>query len=204
VVVGKNQNPWREAHTDQLESDGGKLARRITGGGTVYHDVNNLNFSFVMAKGCYNLSAQTKIIVDAVREFGIEAGVSGRNDILADGRKFSGNAFNFTMKNHLHHGTLLINTEITAMEKYLAPSQHKLKAKGVQSVRSRVVNLCELSPSINREVLTDALCRVFGEYFPNPKVLMGNGTGIGTVEWQELFKRNSSYDWRYGATYDFD
>ncbi len=139
VVIGRNQNAWRECRTQQLEADGGTLARRTTGGGAVFHDLGNLNFSFLMPRAAYDLHRQLGVVQAAVRAFGIECEFSGRNDLLAGGRKFSGNAFRFTKDGALHHGTLMVKVDPERMAKYLQVSKEKLEAKGVKSVPSRVV-----------------------------------------------------------------
>ncbi|HOV70336.1 MAG TPA: lipoate--protein ligase family protein, partial [Clostridia bacterium] len=123
VVIGRNQNPWRECKVELLEKDGGKLSRRTTGGGAVYHDLGNLNFSFIMSKEAYSVQRQLGVIIEAVRSLGIDAEFSGRNDILACGRKFSGNAFAVRKNGALHHGTLLINADMDMLTHYLTVSE---------------------------------------------------------------------------------
>ena len=119
VVIGQNQNPYSEVNLEALEADGGFLMRRKTGGGAVYHDDGNINFSFVVPKALYDQSRQFAVIQRAVADFGIVAELSGRNDILTEGRKFSGNAFSKGKYQDLHHGTLLIEGNMEDLQRYL-------------------------------------------------------------------------------------
>ncbi len=148
VVIGKNQNPWAECNCRLLEEEGGHLARRLSGGGAVFHDLGNLNFTFLCREEDYDLARHQEVLLTACRLAGIRAERSGRNDLLADGRKFSGNAFYHSGGRAYHHGTLLIDADTELMSRYLTPSKAKLEAKGVKSVRSRVVNLKELAPGL--------------------------------------------------------
>ena len=165
VVIGKNQNPWKECDLAKMEADGVRLARRRSGGGAVFHDLGNLNFTFVLPLSSYDVPRQMDIICDALRRFGIAAVCSGRNDILVDGCKVSGNAFQKSGGIGCHHGTLLLDCDVEKMGRYLSPSAEKLKSKGVDSVRSRVGNLKSFCPSLTVEILsaalTDAFCRAF-------------------------------------------
>ena len=168
VVIGKNQNAWAECRTTLLSEEGGYLARRLSGGGAVYHDLENLNFTFLMREEDYDLDRQLSVIQAACRLLGIDAQRSGRNDLLADGRKFSGNAFYRHDGRAYHHGTLLIRTDREAMSRYLSPSKAKMQAKGVESVRARVVNLSELNPAITVESLKAAMKTAFSETYGLP------------------------------------
>lgn len=168
VVIGRNQNCWSECNVSLLEKEGGHLARRLSGGGAVYHDIQNLNFSFAARREDYSVQRQLSVIAGAVRKFGIAAEPGGRNDILAGGRKFSGNAFWCFGESYLHHGTILIKTDTAKMERYLSVPRDKLAAKGVLSARSRVVNLSELSPGITVGGVKEMLCEEFGRVYGLP------------------------------------
>ena len=148
VVIGKNQNAWKECRTTLLNEEGGVLARRLSGGGAVFHDLGNLNFTFLVPQAEYDLDRQFTVIKEAVNMLGLNTERSGRNDVLAEGRKFSGNAFYKNGKQAYHHGTLLVDVDMDKLGRYLNPSKAKLQAKGVDSVRSRVVNLKELNSQI--------------------------------------------------------
>ncbi|MBQ2014998.1 MAG: lipoate--protein ligase [Peptococcaceae bacterium] len=157
VVIGKNQNAWKECKVKQLTDDGGALARRLSGGGAVYHDLGNLNFTFLIHKADYNISRQLEVIVKALELLGIHAEKSGRNDLLASGRKFSGNAFYEAGDRCYHHGTLMVNVDRENLGKYLQVSAAKLKSKGVASVQARVINLTELKADLSLDMLKKAL-----------------------------------------------
>ena len=165
VVIGRNQNAWAECRTALLSGEGGRLARRLSGGGAVYHDLGNLNFTFLVNTGDYDLDRQLSVIQTACRMLGVETERSGRNDLLADGRKFSGNAFYHHEGRSYHHGTLLVDVDTDRMGRYLSPSKAKLESKGVESVRSRVVNLKELNPAITVDALKTALFAAFSKVY---------------------------------------
>lgn len=198
VVIGQNQNPFSECNVETLESEGGYLMRRKTGGGAVYHDDGNINFSFIVPKEQYNLTRQFSVIQRAVESFGLHTELSGRNDILAEGRKFSGNAFSKGRVNDLHHGTLLIKGNMDDLQRYLRPKPAKLQKHGVASVRSRVVNLSELNPEITAESLTPRLCEAFtSEYSSNYEYLDFNEI-MKRPEVRALHDVFASDEWKYG------
>ena len=197
VVIGRNQNPWVECRTTALEQDGGILARRMSGGGAVYHDLGNLNFTFLASREHYDLEKQLSVIVTACQSLGIPAKITGRNDITAAGRKFSGNAFLEAGGKACHHGTLLVDADLEKLGKYLMPSRAKLQAKGVESVRSRVANLKEFAPELTVETMKNALVSAFSRvYGPEATALPADFLDLDAVE--GLRQRNASWEWNYG------
>ena len=202
VVVGRHQNAWQECRVQLLEAEGGKLARRSTGGGAVFHDLGNLNFSFVVPRGCYDVSRQLDVVRRAVAEYGIEARFTGRNDLTVDGAKFSGNAYKFSDKVGLHHGTLLVNVDMEKLSRYLAPGKDKLKARGIESVRSRVRNLAEINPSVDIEGLAQAMRRAFEAEYGAAGIIDGND--LEGPRLSQLEAMYSSWDFRLGKALPFD
>ncbi|MBR1644149.1 MAG: lipoate--protein ligase [Bacteroidales bacterium] len=164
VVVGMNQNPYAECNVEALLADGGYVMRRRTGGGAVYHDAGNINFSFVVPKALYDQARQFAVLRRAVASYGLQAEVSGRNDVLCDGRKFSGNAFSKGTHQNLHHGTILINGNMDDLQRYLRVKPSKLKKHGIASVQSRVVNLAELAPVTSVNIVPRLVAAFESEY----------------------------------------
>ena len=197
VVIGHNQNPWKECRVGRLEEENGHLARRLSGGGAVYHDIGNLNFTFLCSDKDYDLKKNLSVIVEACKANGIAAEISGRNDILVQGCKFSGNAFYHTHGNSYHHGTLMVNVDLKQVERYLSPSKAKLKAKGVESVRSRVINLRELAPEITCESLAKDMVRAFEKVYglQSRQILIDE---LDSEAIERLRLRNASKEWLYG------
>ena len=187
VVIGRNQNAWAQCRTSLLDEDGVHLARRLSGGGAVFHDLGNLNFTFLCSSENYDLQKQLRVIRAACTLAGIETEISGRNDILADGRKFSGNAFYNSKGKSYHHGTILINADMEKMARYLTPPIAKLEAKGVKSVKSRTINLCTLSPTLTCEDMKNYMVQAFKEVYSKPITVINN------LDNEEIFKLAEKY-----------
>lgn len=199
VVIGRNQNAWGECRTTELNRDGGHLARRLSGGGAVYHDMGNLNFTFLVSKKNYDLPRQLQVIVAACRNLGLDAQITGRNDVAIDGRKFSGNAFFDSKGQAYHHGTLLVDVDMSRLSQYLMPSKAKLQSKGVDSVRSRVVNLKELCPDLTIDRMREEMLKAFQEVYGM------DSTELSEADFDKdyvnrLWERNASWDWNYGKS----
>lgn len=206
VVIGRNQNAWKECRWELLHEEGGKLARRLSGGGAVYHDLGNLNFTFITSRRAYDLDKQLQVILGAVEELGIPAEFSGRNDLLAAGRKFSGNAFYKDGNRAYHHGTILVDVDFAQMGRYLEVSKEKMATKGIDSIESRVVNLVELNPHVHVGLVRDQLIKSFRRiYAPRGgEVVLDGGMEMGTSQLPELYGTYASWEWRFGETPDFD
>lgn len=165
VVVGRNQDPYRECDVSLLETEGGHLARRPSGGGAVYHDLGNLNFSFLARRGQYNVPEQVEVVRRGVGLLGVEAAFSGRNDLVVAGRKFSGSAFYEKRDRCCHHGTIMLSVDLAAMTRYLTAPGSKFVSKSPSSVKSRVFNLRDLVPGITAERMKAALRAAFEEIY---------------------------------------
>lgn len=202
VVIGRNQNAWKECRTTLLEEEGGHLARRLSGGGAVFHDLGNLNFTFLVPTADYDLDRQLDVIITACRNLGLQAIRSGRNDILAEGRKISGNAFYRNGTRSYHHGTLLVNVDMDRMSRYLHPSKAKLAAKGVDSVRSRVCNLCQLCPGLTVPILIRQMTAAFEQVY-GLRAEPVTASDIDDAAVRALSLRNRSWEWNYGRQLPF-
>ncbi len=198
VVIGRNQNAWLECRTSLLEQEGGHLARRLSGGGAVFHDLGNLNFTFLVCDEDYDVDRQLSVIQTACESLGIHTEKSGRNDLLANGQKFSGNAFYHHGGKAYHHGTLLVSADMEKLGRYLTPPKAKLEAKGVASVRSRVTNLSTLCPGLTCKTLEYALIAAFSQvYGCSAEVL------TPAVDLTQDRGHLQSWDWLYGPKLPF-
>ncbi len=200
VVIGRNQNPWLECRTGLLEREGGLLARRQSGGGAVFHDLGNLNFTILTPQAEFDIPRQLSVIQSALAALGIPTERSGRNDLMAGGRKFSGNAYYHGGGAAYHHGTLLVRADMEKLSRYLSPAKAKLEAKGVASVRSRVGNLADLKEDLTVEMLAEALEAAFSRVYGG-QALPAPPPEPETVA--ALAARNASWEWNYGRDLPF-
>ena len=195
VVLGKHQNPWLECRVTDLTATGVVLARRLSGGGAVYHDLGNLNFSFIGWAATYDKQACSALVVAALRRIGVDASVGPRHILTtADGRKFSGSAYCYRHQKVLHHGTLLVDTDLRRLEACLRPACAGLECRGIRSIPTAVVNLREVAPGLTVAAVAAALAAEFG----------GAATpAVDASELTELATRYRSWDWCFGRTPKF-
>ncbi len=209
VVIGRNQNPWTECKLARMQDDGVLLARRTSGGGAVFHDLGNTNFTFLSPRTGYDRKINLGIVLRALARFGITAEASGRNDIVVatdDGfRKVSGSAFRETKDRAFHHGTLLLTANLGRLQDYLTPHPKKLESKGRPSVRSRVMNLSELAPELEHAKACEALIAEFQlQYEGQCEIEHLDPEHIeGFDELRATYEKLQSWEWRIGHTPQF-
>jgi lipoate-protein ligase A len=210
VVIGKNQNPWRECRLSLMEKEGLPLARRISGGGAVYHDAGNLNISVIVPRTEYREEKQYELIFKTLEKFGIKASRLRKNSLAVDGKKFSGQAFCFRGQHVLHHGTLLVNSDLDRLGRYLGPEIENIRTKAVASVPSEVVNLSSFAPRLTVENLSVALIETFREMYGGEvgqaSCLSGQAGSLSYVEdipeaeLLPIIGKLSSDDWKLNHT----
>jgi lipoate-protein ligase A len=205
VVIGRHQNPWLECNVPALRAEGIPLVRRQSGGGTVYHDPGNLNYSFLAGNEDYDQEGQFGVVIDALGDVGITAERSGRNDLLTQGKKVSGSAFKYKKDRSFHHGTLLLEADTERLHGLLHAAPREIESKGIASVRSPVLNLRELHPALREQELRRALIRRAAAYFgEEPQVLrLSSSQLLETEAVVEESQRLRTWDWVYGRTPDF-
>ncbi|MEH6851611.1 lipoate-protein ligase [Bacillus sp. 491mf] len=207
IIIGKNQNTVEEINADYVREKGIQVVRRLSGGGAVYHDLGNLNFSFITkddGDSFHNFKKFTEPVTVALGKLGINAELSGRNDILAEGRKISGNAQFSTKGRMFSHGTLLFDSEIDHVVSALNVKLDKIQSKGIKSIRSRVANIAEFLSEI---ITIDEFKQLLLE-----NIFEGENE-IPTYEltekdWEEIYKiseeRYRNWDWNYGKSPKFN
>lgn len=199
VIIGKNQNTVKEINSSFIKKHDIQVIRRLSGGGAVYHDLGNINYTFIVNEtdSRMNLALFTKIISDTLNKLGIHCETNGRNDILIDGKKFSGNAQYH--KNHrvMHHGTLMFNSDLTMLTNALNVSENKIKSKGIDSIRSRVTNIRDhLSESITiKEFKQQFLNTLFQGIHTTPCVLSSDDIQYIKQIRDDIY---NTWQWNYG------
>ncbi|MFA5010462.1 MAG: lipoate--protein ligase [Ignavibacteria bacterium] len=207
IIIGKHQNTIEEINKKYVDDKGIKIVRRISGGGAVYHDFGNLNFSFITKYSpefFHNFEKFTKPVVETLREMGVDAELGGRNDIVAGGKKISGNAQFTNLKSMFSHGTLLFNSNLDDVVQALNVKADKIESKGIKSIRSRVANISEFldeSMTINefKERITNS---IFKEYESLPLYILTE------KEWEHVHKlseqRYKTWEWNFGRSPEFN
>lgn len=206
IIIGKNQNTAEEINAAYVKENGIRVVRRLSGGGAVYHDLGNLNFSFITnddGKSFHNYRKFTEPVVQALRKLGVEAELTGRNDIQVGERKISGNAQYAAKGRMFSHGTLMFASEIEHVAAALNVNAEKIQSKGIKSIRSRVANISEFiaEPITIAQFKSKLLESIFGGTdIPEYK--------LSEADWEAVRRladeRYRSWDWNYGKSPAFN
>ena len=200
IIVGKYQNTIAEINEETVRERGIRVVRRLSGGGAVYHDMGNLNFTFITDVGESNaldLKLFCEPVVRTLATLGVKAEVNGRNDITIDGKKFSGNSQYIRQGRVMHHGTIMFDSDLSVVSEALRVDPTKIQTKGIRSVRSRVTNVAEhlpekvTLPEFRRILLENILKENPGEAYPLTQ------DDLAAVE-KLRAERYATWDWNYG------
>ena len=209
IIIGKNQNTIEEVNQPYIDEHGIDVVRRISGGGAVYHDTGNLNFSFVTdddGNSFHNFKKFTEPIVEALQSLGVDADMSGRNDIQVGSAKISGNAMVKVKDRMFSHGTLMLNSELNEVQNALKVNPAKIKSKGIKSVRSRVANISEfLDEPLDIDRFKEIILKtMFGEATQVEEYILTDD------DWKKIEQLSNekyrTWEWNYGRNpkYNFE
>jgi len=193
--MGKNQNPWRECQLGLMRDEGGPLARRISGGGTVYHDAGNLNYCVIVDRTQYREEQAYEMVFQALETLGIHAERTGKSNLSVGGLKFSGNAFCFRKGRALHHGTLLLNTDLKRLSRYLGSMFESIDTHAIRSIPANVTNL-----NLAGEAVAAALRKSFQSTYGGGRAVLLAEIELDSARLAEFSEKQSSDDWKYAAT----
>lgn len=207
IIVGKYQNTIEEINTEYTREKGIHVIRRISGGGAVYHDLNNLNYTIISNRDKgqegFNFKEFSKPIIETLAELGVKAEFTGRNDLEIDGQKFCGNAQAYIKDRVMHHGCLLFNVDFSALGNALKVSKDKIESKGVKSVRSRVTNILpHLKTLITVEEFGDKIMEYMKKQYPDMKEYVFSKEELDYIAKRAEIKR--SWEWNYGESPEFN
>ncbi|PEF37695.1 lipoate--protein ligase [Bacillus sp. AFS094228] len=207
IIIGRNQNTIEEINSDYVDEKGITVVRRLSGGGAVYHDLGNLNFSFITkddGDSFHNFKKFTQPVVETLEKLGIHAELSGRNDILAEGKKISGNAMFSTKGRMFSHGTLLFQSEMDHIVSALKVKKDKIESKGIKSIRSRVGNIADFlkEPMSVEEFRSFLLQNIFKETGKVTEYVLTE------TDWEKIHEisedRYQNWEWNYGKSPKFN
>lgn len=206
IIIGKHQNAIQEINKEYTDKHGIQVVRRLSGGGAVYHDLNNLNYTIISNKadeGAFDFKTFSKPVIDTLAELGVTANFTGRNDIEIDGKKICGNAQAYYKGRMMHHGCLLFDVDMTVLGDALKVSKDKIESKGVKSVRARVTNINqELPVKMTVQEFSSAILNQMKKSYPDMTEYVLTDAELARI--QEI--RDSQFgtwDWNFGETPDY-
>ncbi|MEO1770242.1 lipoate--protein ligase [Candidatus Enterococcus ferrettii] len=213
IIIGRNQNTIEEINKEYVEEQGIKVVRRLSGGGAVYHDTGNLNFSFIMpddGNSFRDFKKLTEPIVEALHKLGVQgAELKGRNDLVIEDKKFSGNAMYSTNGRMFAHGTLMFDSDVDEVVNALKVRKDKIESKGIKSIRSRVTNIKPFLPDDKQDMTTEEFRQaILLQIFGVDSVDQVKTHELNDEDWKAINQISDEYyrnwDWNYGRSPEFD
>ncbi|TWT12000.1 lipoate--protein ligase [Streptococcus sp. sy004] len=206
IIIGRHQNTIEEINKEFTDANDIRVVRRLSGGGAVYHDLNNLNYTIISNKskeGAFDFKTFSAPVIETLADLGVKAEFTGRNDLEIDGKKFCGNAQAYYKGRMMHHGCLLFDVDMSVLSQALKVSKDKIESKGVKSVRSRVTNILEQLPEkITVNEFSDLLLQKMKDTHPEMTEYVLSDDELAKIK-QLAEDKFATWDWTYGQAPEY-